>query len=53
MITNRPAEPWNTYSGKAIVPVNPNVQRKAALTAELAGKSLKQSGKGLLNRAAG
>jgi predicted HicB family RNase H-like nuclease len=45
--------PQKPYSGKMMFRVDPDVHRKAALAAELAGKSLNQWAKEALERAAG
>jgi len=46
-------EPQKTYSGQVMFRVSPEVHRKAALAAELAGKSLNQWAEEVLDRAAG
>ena len=46
-------EPQKTYSGQMMFRVNPEVHRKAALAAELAGKSLNQWAEEVLGKAAG
>ena len=46
-------EPKKTYSGKVMFRVSPEVHRKAALAAELSGKSLNQWAEEVLGRAAG
>lgn len=46
-------EPQKTYSGRMMFRVNPEVHRKAALAAELSGKSLNQWAEEVLERAAG
>lgn len=46
-------DPQKPYSGKVMFRVNPEVHRKAALAAELAGKSLNQWAADVLDRAAG
>ena len=46
-------EPQRAYSGQMMFRVNPEVHRKAALAAELAGKSLNQWAEEVLGRAAG
>lgn len=46
-------EPQKTYSGQVMFRVSPEVHRKAAVAAELAGKSLNQWAEDVLNRAAG
>lgn len=46
-------EPQKAYSGQVMFRVSPEVHRKAALAAELAGKSLNQWAEEVLNRAAG
>ena len=45
-------EPQKPYSGRVMFRVDPEVHRKAALAAELAGKSLNQWAEDVLNRAA-
>lgn len=46
-------EPQRPYSGKMMFRVSPELHRKAALAAELAGKSLNQWAEEALSRAAG
>ena len=46
-------EPQRAYSGQMMFRVNPEVHRKAALAAELAGKSLNQWAEEVLGKAAG
>ncbi len=46
-------EPQKPYSGKMMFRVSPEVHRKAALAAELSGKSLNQWAEEVLDRAAG
>ena len=46
-------EPQKAYSGQVMFRVSPDVHRKAALAAELSGKSLNQWAEEVLNRAAG
>lgn len=46
-------EPQKTYSGQVMFRVSPEVHRKAALAAELSGKSLNQWAEEVLGRAAG
>ena len=46
-------EPQKTYSGQVMFRVSPDVHRKAALAAELSGKSLSQWAEEVLDRAAG
>jgi predicted HicB family RNase H-like nuclease len=46
-------EPQKAYSGQMMFRVNPDVHRKAALAAELSGKSLNQWAEEVLERAAG
>jgi predicted HicB family RNase H-like nuclease len=46
-------EPQRAYSGQMMFRVNPEVHRKAALAAELAGKSLNQWAEEVLGVAAG
>ena len=46
-------EPQKAYSGKMMFRVDPEVHRKAALAAELAGKSLNQWAEEALEKAAG
>ncbi|MCC5968023.1 MAG: type II toxin-antitoxin system HicB family antitoxin [Natronohydrobacter sp.] len=45
-------EPQKTYSGQVMFRVSPEVHRRAALAAELAGKSLNQWAEDVLDRAA-
>ena len=45
-------EPQKTYSGRMMFRVSPEVHRKAALAAELSGKSLNQWAEEVLERAA-
>ena len=45
-------EPQKPYSGRMMFRVDPDVHRKAALAAELAGKSLNQWAEEVLERAA-
>ena len=45
-------EPQKAYSGQMMFRVNPEVHRKAALAAELAGKSLNQWAEEVLGKAA-
>lgn len=45
-------EPQKAYSGQVMFRVSPEVHRKAALAAELAGKSLNQWAEDVLDRAA-
>lgn len=45
-------DPQKTYSGQVMFRVSPEVHRKAALAAELAGKSLNQWAEEVLGRAA-
>ena len=45
-------EPQKEYSGRMMFRVSPEVHRKAALAAELAGKSLNQWAEEVLDRAA-
>lgn len=45
-------EPQKAFSGQMMFRVNPEVHRKAALAAELAGKSLNQWAEEVLERAA-
>jgi predicted HicB family RNase H-like nuclease len=45
-------EPQKPYSGRVMFRVDPEVHRKAALAAELAGKSLNQWAEDVLDRAA-
>lgn len=44
-------EPQKAFSGQMMFRVNPEVHRKAAVAAELAGKSLNQWAEEVLNRA--
>jgi len=46
-------EPQKSYSGQVMFRVSPEVHRKAAQAAELAGKSLNQWAEEVLDRAAG
>lgn len=46
-------EPQKSYSGQVMFRVSPEVHRKAALAAELSGKSLNQWAEEALDRAAG
>ncbi len=46
-------EPQKSYSGQMMFRVSPDVHRKAALAAELSGKSLNQWAEEVLSRAAG
>jgi predicted HicB family RNase H-like nuclease len=46
-------EPQKTYSGQVMFRVSPEVHRKAAVAAELAGKSLNQWAEEVLSRATG
>ena len=46
-------EPQKTYSGQVMFRVSPEVHRKAALAAELSGKSLNQWAEEVLDQAAG
>lgn len=46
-------EPQRAFSGQVMFRVNPEVHRRAALAAELAGKSLNQWAEEVLDRAAG
>lgn len=46
-------EPQKPYSGKMMFRVSPEVHRKAALAAELSGKSLNQWAEEVIDRAAG
>ncbi|WP_395543065.1 type II toxin-antitoxin system HicB family antitoxin [Neotabrizicola sp. sgz301269] len=46
-------EPQKTYSGQMMFRVDPEVHRKAALAAELAGKSLNAWAEEVLEKAAG
>ena len=45
-------EPQRAYSGQVMFRVSPEVHRKAAIAAELAGKSLNQWAEEVLDRAA-
>ena len=45
-------EPQKAFSGQMMFRVNPELHRKAAIAAELAGKSLNQWAEEVLNRAA-
>jgi predicted HicB family RNase H-like nuclease len=45
-------EPQKAYSGQMMFRVNPDVHRKAALAAELSGKSLNQWAEEVLDKAA-
>lgn len=45
-------EPQKTYSGRMMFRVSPEIHRKAALAAELSGKSLNQWAEEVLERAA-
>lgn len=45
--------PQKSYSGQMLFRVSPEVHRKAAVAAELAGKSLNQWAEDVLSRAAG
>lgn len=45
-------KPQKPYSGRVMFRVDPEVHRKAALAAELSGKSLNQWAEDVLNRAA-
>lgn len=45
-------EPQKAFSGQMMFRVNPELHRKAAIAAELAGKSLNQWAEDVLNRAA-
>ena len=45
--------PQKAFSGQVMFRVNPELHRKAALAAELSGKSLNQWAEGALSRAAG
>lgn len=45
-------DPQKPYSGRVMFRVDPEVHRKAALAAELSGKSLNQWAEDVLNRAA-
>lgn len=46
-------EPQKTFSGQVMFRVDPEVHRKAALAAELSGKSLNQWAEEVLDQAAG
>ncbi len=46
-------EPQKAYSGQVMFRISPDVHRKAALAAELSGKSLNQWAEEVLNKAAG
>jgi predicted HicB family RNase H-like nuclease len=46
-------EPQRAFSGQMMFRVNPEVHRKAAIAAELAGKSLNQWAEEVLGKAAG
>ena len=46
-------EPQRAYSGQMMFRVNPDVHRRAALAAELAGKSLNQWAEEVMGKAAG
>jgi predicted HicB family RNase H-like nuclease len=46
-------EPQKAFSGQVMFRVDPEIHRKAALAAELSGKSLNQWAEEVLNRAAG
>ena len=46
-------EPQKAFSGQVMFRVDPEVHRKAALAAELSGKSLNQWAEEVLDRAAG
>ena len=46
-------DPQKPYSGRVMFRVNPEVHRRAALAAELSGKSLNQWAEDVLDRAAG
>lgn len=46
-------EPQKAFSGQMMFRVNPELHRRAAVAAELAGKSLNQWAEEVLNRAAG
>ena len=46
-------DPQRAYSGQMMFRVNPEVHRRAAVAAELAGKSLNQWAEEVLERAAG
>lgn len=46
-------EPQKSYSGQVMFRISPEVHRKAALAAELSGKSLNQWAEEVLDRASG
>jgi predicted HicB family RNase H-like nuclease len=46
-------EPQRAYSGQLMFRIDPEIHRRAALAAELAGKSLNQFAEDALSRAAG
>ena len=46
-------DPQKSYSGQMMFRVNPDIHRKAALAAELAGKSLNQWAEDVLGKAVG
>jgi len=46
-------EPQKAYSGQVMFRISPEVHRRAALAAELSGKSLNQWAEDVLDRAAG
>lgn len=46
-------EPQKSYSGRVMFRISPDVHRRAALAAELSGKSLNQWAEEVLDRAAG
>ena len=46
-------EPQKAFSGQVMFRIDPEVHRKAALAAELSGKSLNQWAEEVLDRAAG
>lgn len=46
-------EPQKTYSGQVMFRISPDIHRKAALAAELSGKSLNQWAEEVLDQAAG
>jgi predicted HicB family RNase H-like nuclease len=46
-------EPQRAYSGQVMFRIDPEIHRRAALAAELAGKSLNQFAEDALSRAAG
>lgn len=46
-------KPQKAYSGQVMFRITPDIHRKAALAAELAGKSLNQWAEEVLDRAAG